>query len=61
MAVQRGLKGYSIVIVWKSNKSTWRTSRYRVNAIDEKQAKNIGLDKLRKNKNYFKHIQISIL
>jgi hypothetical protein len=32
-----------------------------VNALDEQQAIDLGLDKLKKNKNYFKHIQISIL
>lgn len=55
------MRGYSVVIDWQSNKLTWRTARMRVVATTEDDATEIALGKLKKRKDFNRHIKISTL
>ena len=55
------MRGYSVVIDWQSDKLTWRTTRMRVVAPTEDDATEVALGKLKKRKDFNRHIQISTL
>ena len=55
------MRGYSVVIDWQSNKMTWRTTRMRVVATTEDEAKDIAVGKLKGKKDFNRYIQISTL
>ena len=55
------MKYFSVVVDWQSVRGTWRTSRARVEALDEIHACEIVLDKVKKHKLYLKFVSVSIL
>jgi hypothetical protein len=55
------MRGYSVVMVWQSDKLTWRTTRMRVVAPTEDDAKDIAVGKLKGKKDFNRYIQISTL
>lgn len=55
------MRGYSVVMVWQSDKLTWRTTRMRVVAPTEDDATEVAVGKLKGKKDFNRYIQISIL